>query len=143
MKHFVLSILFFLLANIVSAQVITMKDSAELHTFSKHIADLFEKNEIAEAFDELALFWPLPQNEIDAAKEKSIKSLNMVAPRFGKAIGHIKINEKSVQDFILAETYLVRYEYHAIRLKFLYYRNDEGWIVNGFTWDDGFKEELR
>jgi len=95
------------------------------------------------SFEQLALYWPLPQNELDAMEEKTMKYLNIVEQRIGKSIGTLKVRNEKISEIALRETYLIRYEYTAIRLVFTYYKNDKGWIVNAFKWDDLFTEEFK
>jgi len=66
----------------------------------------------------------------------------MLKLRFGNPIGYAKIKEEHILDLVIRETYLIRYDYTAIRLKFTYYKNNNGWIINSFKWDDSFDEEL-
>lgn len=115
----------------------------ETQELSRNIAMLFKENQVATAFGTLTPYWPMPQNEIDAIEEKTIKYLNMLEARFGEPIGGAdKIKNETISTIALRETYLVRYTKSAIRLKFTYYKNEEGWIVNAFKWDDAFDEEF-
>ena len=119
-----------------------LKDVTETQHLSENVVKLFNENKISESFDQLTLYWPLPQNEIDAIEEKTIKYLNIIAQRFGKSIGTLKVKNEKISEIALRETYLIRYEKTAIRLIFTYYKNDKGWIVNAFKWDDSFTEEF-
>ena len=92
---------------------------------------------------ELKQYWPIPSNEVDALEDKSIKYLNMVEERFGKAEETIKVKEETIKDVAMRETYLVKYENTAIRLIFTYYQNNKGWILNAFKWDDNFSLEFK
>jgi hypothetical protein len=65
----------------------------------------------------LGTYWPLPENEIDAIEEKTIKYLNILKDRFGDPIGTVKVKEEKIADVALQETHLVRYQNTAIRLK--------------------------
>lgn len=107
------------------------------------MAELFRQNKIKLAFDALSPYWPLPENEIESLEEKTIKYVNMLSDRIGSPIGILKVKTETIGDIAIRETYLVRYEVSAIRLKFTYYKNEDGWIVNGFMWDDTFSEEFQ
>ena len=127
----------------LSAQEKYFKDKSQTQQFSKKISELFQKNKIGEAFKELAPYWPIPQTEIESFEEKTIKYLNLIDDRFGKPIGILKIKDEVIGEIAVRETYLVRYKNSAIRLIFTYYKNDEGWILNAFKWDDSFEEEFK
>ncbi|WP_313114382.1 hypothetical protein [Aequorivita sediminis] len=125
------------------AQKKYMKNINETIELSNKVVSLFNDNKISESFDQLTLYWPMPQNEIESIEEKTIKYLNLVEQRFGKSIGTIKVKNETISDIAIRETYLIRYENTAIRLIFTYYKNNNGWIVNAFKWDDLFTEEFK
>ncbi len=136
--------LFILLNNMnLFSQKTVIKNIDKAREISNKVAALFTENKIAESFDLLDTHWPLPQNEIDAVETKTIRYLNILKERFGKSIGYSKINEEHILNLIIRETYLIRYNYTAIRLQFVYYKNNEGWIINTFKWDDSFENEFK
>lgn len=144
MKRF--SFIFFIIISCSNAsycQYKTLKNEAELRIVSKKIAELFKNDSIIEVFTELKQYWPLPENELTDMQTKSITVLNTVRNRFGESIGYTKVKEEKINDFALRETYLVRYTNHALRLILTYYKNNAGWVINGFTWDDSFAEEFK
>ena len=120
-----------------------MKNEKETQELSKKVVALFNENKISESFGELAPYWPLPQNEFESLESKTIKYLNLIEDRFGKSVGTLKVNNETISDIAIRETYLIRFENTAIRLIFTYYKNDKGWIVNAFKWDDSFTEEFK
>lgn len=126
----------------LSAQEQYLNDVTETQELSKTIASLFQENQVSKAFGTLTPYWPMPLNEIEAIEEKTIKHLNLLEQRFGQSIGYVKIKNETISDIAVRETYLVRYTKSAIRLKFTFYKNDNGWIVNAFKWDDSFSEEF-
>ena len=125
------------------AQEKYMKDINETVELSNKVVSLFNDNKISESFDQLSPYWPMPQNELESIEEKTIKYLNIIEQRFGKSIGTIKVKNETISDIAIRETYLIRYENTAIRLIFTYYKNNNGWIVNAFKWDDSFTEEFK
>jgi len=68
--------------------------------------------------------------------------MNLITTRFGKFIGTLKIKEQKIADIAFREKYLIRFKNTAIRLTFTYYKNNDGWLVNAFKWDDNFIEEF-
>lgn len=127
----------------VYAQKGILKSETETQAISKKVSELFSKNKISDAFNEINPYWPLPENELIAIEDKTIKYLNVIEDRFGRSIGFVKVKNETISDFAIRETYLVRYENTAIRLIFTYYKNNEGWIVNAFKWDDSYDEEFK
>jgi hypothetical protein len=143
MKRFILSLFVLVVSMSAFAQDDYLKDIPATEAMSKKVAELFRQNKIKLAFDALSPYWPLPENEIESLEEKTIKYVNMLSDRIGSPIGILKVKTETIGDIAIRETYLVRYEVSAIRLKFTYYKNEDGWIVNGFMWDDTFSEEFQ
>lgn len=125
------------------AQDQLLKDVSETQQISEKVVKYFEQNKISAAFQLLSKYWPMNPSEIDGLETKTIKYLGLVEERFGKTIGYTKIKNETIGDFAIRETYLLRYENNAIRLIFTYYKNDKGWIVNAFKWDDSYTEEFK
>lgn len=125
------------------AQDKILKSEAETQELSKKVVLLFSQNKISESFKQLKPYWPLPENELESMEEKTLKYLNLIEERFGKSIGTLKVKNETISDIAIRETYLIRYENTAIRVIFTYYRNENGWIVNAFKWDDSFTEEFK
>ena len=141
-KTFITLILSFLSLSIF-AQDKYLKNEKETQELSRKVVSLFSDNKISESFDQLIPYWPIPQTEIESVEAKTIKYLNLIKQRFGKSIGTFKVKNETISDFAIRETYLIRYENTAIRLIFTYYKNNNGWIVNAFKWDDSFSKEFK
>ena len=136
----ILSVLSFI---VTKGQDKMLSNAAQARGLSEKVAGLFKEKKVTVAIAELKQYWPIPSNEVDALEDKSIKYLNMVEERFGKAEETIKVKEETIKDVAMRETYLVKYENTAIRLIFTYYQNDKGWILNAFKWDDNFSLEFK
>ncbi len=139
-----------LIASIISfsslslfAQDKYLTNISETQELSKEVVLLFSENKISESFEQLSPYWPLPENEISSLEEKTIKYINILGQRYGKSIGVLKIKNETISDIASRETYLIRFEYSAIRLILTFYKNDKGWIINAFKWDDSFTEEFK
>lgn len=143
MKQLFLVIFFFFFSIGLSAQEIYLDDVEATQELSTQVVELFKRNEIKASFALLNPYWPMPQNELEAIEIKTIKYLNLIKERFGAPIGSLKVKNETISDIATRETYLIRYENTAIRLIFTYYKNDKGWIVNAFKWDDSFGEEFK
>jgi hypothetical protein len=141
-KCFVLFMAFTLGSASANAQSESLDGIPATESLSKKVTELFSQNKISQAFDALRPYWPLAENEIEAVEEKTLKYMNVIVDRFGPSIGIVKVKTETIADIALRETYLIRYEYTAIRVKIIYYQNNDGWIVNSFKWDDTFSEEF-
>lgn len=142
MNRYLLLLLFCLGINTGYSQSSTFESQEEAIAFSEESVGLFEKYEISRLVDELTPYWPLPQNEIDAFQEKTLKYMNLLKGRYGKPLGYYHVSHKEIGEFIFRETYFIRYEHTALRLIYIFYKGKDGWIVNSFKWDDQFGEEF-
>ena len=143
MKNLFLLTLLTLLSSGLFGQEKILKDISETEDLSKLVVSHFLEGEVSQAFEELSKYWPMPANELVSIEEKTIKYLNLLSPRFGEKVDTLKVKNETISDIAIRETYLLRYEKSAIRLIITYYRNDRGWIVNSFKWDDSFAEEFK
>lgn len=117
-----------------------LKSKEDITKYSDKIIIHIRNQEYANAFEEIHKYWPLPENELEQLESQTVKQFNLVADRFGNIIGSDFIKDKTIKDFVLRKIYVIRFEKHMIRVQFTYYRNDKGWVLNGFKWDDDFEE---
>lgn len=141
-KLFALVLLLFIHSLDSFSQSTYMKDKSETSDVSQKVTKLFSESKIAEAVVLLSLYWPLPQNEISSIESQTVKYLNVFNERFGKVQGIEKGKTETINDFAIREVYFIKYSNHAIRLIFIYYRGEKGWIINSFKWDDSFEKEF-
>lgn len=142
MKKMIVTGMLSLSTLVLMAQDKNMKDVSETIELSKEVVALFSNGKITEAFSELVPYWPMPKNELQSIELKTIQYMNILNSRFGDPIGTLKVKNETISDIAIRETYLIRYANSAIRVIFTYYKNDKGWIVNAFKWDDSFTEEF-
>lgn len=117
---------------------LTNKEAITMH--AETVMKSLKEAEFQDAFTELQVYWPLPENEMQQLESQTIKQFNLVADRFGNIIGYDFIKNETIKEYALKKIYVLRFEKHMIRVLFTYYKNDEGWILNGFKWDDQFVE---
>ena len=143
MKNRIILIIAIILSIKSTAQEKYLENEIDIDSLSLKVVSLFEKNKVSESIDLLRPYWPLAENEIDVLEKKTVKSLNIVEQRFGNAIGNIKVKTEKIKDIAVRLTYLVRYEFYALRLKFTFYKNNNGWLITAFEWDDEYTEEFK
>lgn len=124
------------------AQEKYFQSNEEIQDFSLSIAQLLGENKVSSALKEMKLYWPLPKTELDLFEEKTVKYFNIFDKSYGKPIGIKKIKSKNLADVAIKEIYFIRYNITAIRLIFVYYKNDNGWLINSFKWNSEFEEEF-
>ncbi len=142
-KKMIYSFLFALLfANIGHAQLKCMRNAEATEKLSEKVANLFDENEISDAFDLLSPYWPLSKSELKTLEDQCTKHMDMLEEKFGEVQDVTKVKSESIPDVAIQETYFLRYKYTATRLIFTYYKGKKGWVVNAFEWDESFDEEF-
>ena len=139
MKRIVAFVLVLSIMQSVNAQShLSSKD--ELAKHSENVMVFLEGGEFQKAFAELERYWPFPENEMLQLETQTIKQFNVVSERFGTIVGTDFIRDNAIKDYALRKTYVIRFEKHMIRVLFTYYKTENGWILNGFKWDDQIEE---
>lgn len=92
------------------------------------------------AFARLKVHWPFPMHEMDNLERETAQKLPYAGQRFGKVIGHEFVKVRRAKDFALRYYYVIRHEFHVIRVMASFYKHTEGWVLSGFTWDDVLDE---
>jgi hypothetical protein len=112
----------------------------DLTKHSEKVMMFLKDYEFQNAFAEIQKYCSLPENELTQLESQTIKQFNMVADRFGSIIGTDFIKDDTIKDYVVRKIYVIRFENHMIKVMFTYYKNDKGWALNGFKWDDKFEE---
>ena len=93
-------------------------------------------------FNDLKPYWVISDSQIDTLKIRTQGFVPMIRNSYGDSVDVVKIKETNLENALLQETYLVRYLRSALRIKLLYYNNNQGWFLNSFEWDDQISEEI-
>lgn len=118
-------------------------DTLALIDECKDLTTLFMNDEISTFFKRLKEIWILPNDELDYLEQKTIQQLNIVNERFGSVIGNKLVKSQYIDDLLYRLTYVVKFEYHAIQLRYTFYKGkDNLWYLNNFKWDDSISELL-
>ena len=100
---------------------------------------MVEEN-IEKAFDKVKNEWPFSISEIQSLESSTIKQLDSVKGRFGEILGYELITEEELKDTFIKYTYVMKYEKHIIRWKFIFYKPEDRWILNTFNFDDSINK---
>ena len=88
------------------------------------------------AFDLIKPIFPVPETEFDTLQMQTVKQLGMVGQRFGNAVGYEFIRTQVIKDTFVKHIYIEKFENHAIRWIFIFYKPKDKWLLNNFGWDD-------
>lgn len=82
----------------------------------------------------------IPPSEFEVMLEQLKLQQPVVSQRFGKTIGSEFIREDKVGENLLRTIYIHRFEKHAMRWSFYFYRGKTGWTINTFKTDDDLRQ---
>jgi len=81
-------------------------------------------------------FLNIPVAEFEVALNQMRAQTPAMTIRFGKSIGFEFISQSSLGESLLRFVYIHRFETHAMRWSFIFYRTSKGWVLDTFKTDD-------
>ena len=113
---------------------------ADTRALADQAMKLVQQEKLVEAYAVVKAFWPAPAVEIDGLANQTNTQWPMIQQRFGKSTSTEFIEESKVGESFIRYTYLQKFERHAIRWTFVFYKPVSHWLVNSVAWDDGVHE---
>jgi hypothetical protein len=117
-----------------------LKDEGAARALVDKAMAMLAKNDAKGAIESFAPYWTLPRAEVDVAVSKIVEQRKLLPGRFGKGVGVQFVEQKTVAGTLLRIVYLEKFENHAIRWIFLFYRPRSEWQFNFFNFDDKIHE---
>jgi len=87
-------------------------------------------------FAQLKPYWPMDPAEIDGLASNAKLQWQVIEARFGKPLGYELVSTERIGTSFVRFIYLQKFEKHALRWEFTYYRPKDGWLANSFKFDD-------
>lgn len=110
---------------------------AEARKVADKAVGLFKEEKFVEGYEFLKPYWPLPPVEIDSLANQTNTQWPVVRQRFGKSLATEFVTEKKVGTSFIQYIYLQKFQRHAIRWVFVFYRPADRWLINSVSFDDG------
>jgi hypothetical protein len=109
---------------------------AEARMLADNAVAFFKDEKFAEGYGLLTPYWPLEPAEINDLVGQTLNQWPIVQQRFGTAVSTEFVSEASVGDSFVRYIYLHKFQNHALRWIFTFYRASDAWVVNGVSFDD-------
>lgn len=95
-------------------------------------------NELDDVAQTLKSYTNAPDAEAEVAASIGQLKLqrSLIAQRFGSSLGAEFVRQEKIGDSLLRITHLHRFERHAMRWSFHFYRTNKGWVLSTFSYDD-------
>lgn len=97
---------------------------------------LFQQEKIVAGYETLKPYWPLPSVEIDNLANQTNMQWPMVKQRFGTSMATEFVKEIKGGESLARFVYLQKFQNHAIRWVFTFYKPKDRWIINAVSFDD-------
>jgi hypothetical protein len=110
--------------------------TARLDAFMQLLVD----GDNAAAFGLLAPYWPFGAEEVAGVRRSLEENADTILARYGDLVGYELAEQQEIGSSLLRFTYLAKYERHALRWSFDFYRPEDRWLLNSFWWDDSVEE---
>jgi hypothetical protein len=82
----------------------------------------------------------IPSAEFDVMLNQLRMQQPAMIQRFGKSIGFEFIREDKIGENLLRIIQINRFEKHAMRWSFYFYKGKDGWVLNTFKTDDDIRQ---
>lgn len=114
----------------------TLQSPKDARVFADQVMARVATGQLDAAIAEMKRYTIVPEAEIDATLGQFKLQLPAIAQRFGSVIGSEFVREDKVGDSLIRIVYLQRFDRHAMKWLFYFYRGSNGWILNTFRFDD-------
>ena len=93
-----------------------------------------------QAFQTLQPYSSSDKDSFAELVQKADSIIETVKPDYGSIVGYELVQEKNVKNIVLRYTYLLKFEKHALRWMFYFYRAEDEWLFNEFNVDNKLHE---
>ncbi len=129
-------IIFIAILGIINLNAEVLKDDKDTKSLAQKSAIEFGKGNYEKSVDVLRENWPIPVAEINNLVYQTQSQMKLVANRFGKKVGYDFVKTEKIGNSFIKHIYIVKFENHAIRLNYVFYKPKKYWKLNSFNWDD-------
>lgn len=119
-----------------SAMAESFSNLAEARKVADKAVALFKEEKMVEGYAVLKPYWPLPPVEIDGLANQTNTQWPVVKQRFGISLGTEFIQERKAGQSLAQLIYLHKFQRHALRWVFVFYKPDDRWVINAVSFDD-------
>ena len=116
---------------------------AEARKVADKAVALFKDEKMVEGYNVLKPFWPLAPVEIDNLANQTATQWPMVKQRFGGSLSTEFIVETKAGQSLAQLVYLHKFERHALRWVFVFYKPTDKWLINSVSFDDSIGQLLQ
>ena len=133
MKQVLVTLLLMTSFNLQALELSSVKEAKAL---AKNVMDFVEKGKSDKGLELFKPYLIIPEAEFDVMLNSLKMQQPMIDQRFGKIVGVEFISEEMAGKSFMKITYAQKYERHAMRWIFYFYKPKNSWVLNTFSTDD-------
>lgn len=139
MKRIILAC-FVVIALVVNVHAETLTNEADVNNLIKKSIDLFTDKKFNESMELLKPYYPASPIALDNAANQAKSQWGLIEDNYGKKIGIEFIDSIKVGKSLIKYVYIVKFEKYILKFDVITYRNDSGWVIVDFNFNDKVKE---
>lgn len=113
-----------------------LKNTSDLKPFAESIMKKVAENDIQSAFKLMQPYAVISDAELQSAAMNSKAQREQYGARYGKSFSYEFISQQTIGESLIALVYIEKTEKHALPWTFYFYKNQKGWVLNSFYWND-------
>jgi hypothetical protein len=135
MKKFLLAVLICLFSFTAQAAK-TIPDAPSTKALTDSVMTLVSKGNLDSSYALLSGYWAPPAADFKKLVDASAQQRGQMAIRYGKTIGSEFLKTEVLGQSFIRHIYLEKFETHAVRWIFTFYKPRDAWVLNAVLWDD-------
>ena len=129
-------ICFFCSAQLLYAEDVKLLEKSQTKALCDNFMDQLVAGRFKAAFDTIKPHFPVEEAKFEAGRDVSINGLVSTMTAHGGLIGYTFYKEEDLQDTVVRYVYTIQLRQHLLRWVFVFYKPKDGWMLNGYFWDD-------
>jgi hypothetical protein len=127
----------FLLAVVTGTQAAEpLKSKDQMRTLTEEVVARAASGDFEGGLRLLAPYSIVPESEFEVVIEQARIQFPSMRARFGNAVGHEFFCAEEAGQSLYRIVQAVKYEKHMLRIRFVFYKPVDSWVLNTFYFDD-------
>lgn len=122
-----------------TAQAATLRSATEARNLTNLVMEKVTTGNSDEGLRLMKPYLTVPDAEFESVVGQVRGQVPALSQRFGKIIGFEFVREDGAGTSLLRIIQLQKFERHAIRWTFIFYRGADGWSLNSFNFDENIR----
>jgi len=95
------------------------------------------------AFQQIRPYFPISEKRFIKLAEETKKQHGLAQLQFGKPLGQVFVSAQTIKDTVVKYRFLEKFEWDVMYWEFMFYKPQNGWLLNGLGFDDDIQSLFR